>query len=134
MILPFKVNVLRGHGNGMFVSSVYAIDPNTSKMLVYDDLSYLDINEDSRFEGNGWFEWIDPHEYFEYEGRYKAELYEENNKEWNALCDKAEEMIEDINVNEIADHLNEETLFNWCGAWREEAKSRLEAIREYGNR
>ena len=54
--------------------------------------------------------------------------------EWNALCDSVAEMIEDINVSEIADHLNEESLFNWCGAWREEAKRRLEAIREYGNR
>ena len=66
--------------------------------------------------------------------RYGDDCDGDADAEWNALLDSAAEMIEDINVNEIADHLNEESLFNWCGAWREEAKRRLEAIREYGNR
>lgn len=66
--------------------------------------------------------------------RYGDDCDGDGDVEWNALLDSVAEMIEDINVNEIADHLNDESLFNWCGAWREEAKRRLEAIREYGNR
>lgn len=54
--------------------------------------------------------------------------------EFRELIEEMEDMICDVNVNEIADHLNEESLWNWCGAWREEAKRRLEAIEEYGRR
>ena len=45
------------------------------------------------------------------------------------LIQEMDGMIADINVNEIADHLKEESLFNWCGAWRQEARRVLEDIR-----
>ena len=46
------------------------------------------------------------------------------------LIKEMEDMIADVNVNEIADHLKEESLWNWCGAWREEAKRILREMRK----
>lgn len=46
------------------------------------------------------------------------------------LMQELEDMISDVNVNEIADHLNDESLFNWCGAWRQEARSILEEMKK----
>ena len=40
-----------------------------------------------------------------------------------------EGLIKKINVDEIADHLNEESLWNWCGAWRQEANDVLEEMK-----
>ena len=37
-----------------------------------------------------------------------------------------EELIEDVNVTEIADHIDSESLQNWSGAWRYEAKDAVE--------
>jgi hypothetical protein len=42
-----------------------------------------------------------------------------------------EEKIKLINVSEIADHLNEEALFNWCGAWREDALSLTKELKDF---
>lgn len=44
------------------------------------------------------------------------------------LITEMREMICNVNVNEIADHLNDESLFNWCGAWREEARRVVDDI------
>ena len=38
------------------------------------------------------------------------------------LIKEMRDLIKDINVNEIADHLNEESLWNWCGVWRQTAE------------
>lgn len=46
------------------------------------------------------------------------------------LIKEMEDMVADVNVNEIADHLKEESLWNWCGAWREEAKRILKDMRK----
>lgn len=49
------------------------------------------------------------------------------------LFEEMEEMIAEINVGNIADHINEESLFNFCGAWREETTRILNDIkREIG--
>ena len=45
------------------------------------------------------------------------------------LIAELENLIKDINVTEIADHLNEESLWNWCGAWRQEANNVLEEMK-----
>ena len=45
------------------------------------------------------------------------------------LIEKMERMIADVNVNEIADHINDESLWNWCGAWRERADEILNEMR-----
>lgn len=44
------------------------------------------------------------------------------------LIKEMENLISDVNANEIADHLKEESLRNWCGAWREEARRILREI------
>lgn len=46
------------------------------------------------------------------------------------LIAELENLIKDINVTEIADHLNEESLWNWCGAWRQKANNVLEEIKK----
>lgn len=45
------------------------------------------------------------------------------------LIAEMENMIADVNVAEIADHINEESLWNWCGAWREKAAEILNEMR-----
>lgn len=45
------------------------------------------------------------------------------------LITEMEGMIADVNVAEIADHINEESLWNWCGAWREKATEILDEMR-----
>ncbi len=40
-----------------------------------------------------------------------------------------EKLIEDINVNEIAAHVDQESLWNWCGAWRHAAMDALNRIK-----
>lgn len=45
------------------------------------------------------------------------------------LIAEMENMIADVNVAEIADHINEESLWNWCGAWREKAIGILDEMR-----
>lgn len=45
------------------------------------------------------------------------------------LIREMENMIADVNVTEIADHINEESLWNWCGAWRERADEILNEMR-----
>ena len=42
------------------------------------------------------------------------------------LIKEMRDLIKDINVNEIADHLNEESLWNWCGVWRQTAERILD--------
>lgn len=44
------------------------------------------------------------------------------------------EKIAEINVNNIADNIDHGTLWDWCGAWREETKEIIEEIKTYGNR
>ena len=46
-----------------------------------------------------------------------------------ALIEEMNKMVDVINVNEIADHLNEESLFNWCGAWRQDAREILQEMK-----
>lgn len=46
------------------------------------------------------------------------------------LIKEMEDMVADVNVEEIADHLKEESLWNWCGAWRENAKRILADMRK----
>ena len=46
------------------------------------------------------------------------------------LIAEIEGLIKKINVDEIADHLNEESLWNWCGAWREEARRILKEMKD----
>ena len=46
------------------------------------------------------------------------------------LISEMENMIADINVSEIADHLSDESLFNFCGAWREGATRILNDIKK----
>lgn len=43
--------------------------------------------------------------------------------------ERIEKLIQDVNIHEIADHLNEESLWNWCGAWREEAKEAVDDMK-----
>ena len=45
------------------------------------------------------------------------------------LITEMENIIADVNVAEIADHINEESLWNWCGAWREKAAEILNEMR-----
>ena len=58
---------------------------------------------------------------------YCANIVERINME--ELIAEMENMIADVNVAEIADHINEESLWNWCGAWREKATEILNEIR-----
>ena len=51
-------------------------------------------------------------------------------KRMEELIAELENIIKDINVTEIADHLNEESLWNWCGAWRQEANNVLEEMKK----
>lgn len=47
--------------------------------------------------------------------------------------EEMEDVIADINVSNIADYINDDKLFNFCGAWREEAMRILNDIkREVG--
>ena len=85
MIADFRVLVLRGNGLGMYVSKVYAIDAQ-GRFLTYDNFydhpaTHMQDEEEARMNGfdcDGCFEWINPNEYFEYEHRYKAELFYED--------------------------------------------------------
>lgn len=45
------------------------------------------------------------------------------------LIAEIENMIADVNVTEIADHISEESLWNWCGAWRQKATEVVEKIK-----
>lgn len=52
----------------------------------------------------------------------------------NTILDEMEKLTADVNVNEIADHLSDESLFNWCGAWREEMRELINELRRmHGN-
>ena len=46
----------------------------------------------------------------------------------DAIIKELRYLIKEINVNEIADHLNDESLFNWCGAIREELNERIDEL------
>lgn len=50
-------------------------------------------------------------------------------KRMEELIAEIEGLIKKINVDEIADHLNNESLWNWCGAWRQEATEIVEEIK-----
>lgn len=54
----------------------------------------------------------------------------EKSEALTALIEEMDGMIADVNVNEIADHLNEESLWNWCGAWRENARRILKEMKD----
>ena len=42
--------------------------------------------------------------------------------------DELRELIEEVSIDTIADHLNEEMLWNWCGAWRQRAHDALDEV------
>ena len=47
------------------------------------------------------------------------------------LIAEMENIIADVNVEEIAAHINEESLWNWCGAWRERANELMGEIKKH---
>ena len=62
-------------------------------------------------------------EYINIDEAVKAWKFLHNNEkligdQMEELIKEMEETVADVNVNEIADHLKEESLWNWCGAWR----------------
>lgn len=48
-----------------------------------------------------------------------------------SLIRELRRMVRKINVNEIADRLNEEKLWNWCGAMREDFSVIIDDLEEY---
>ena len=44
--------------------------------------------------------------------------------------DELRELIEEVSIDIIADNLNEERLWNWCGAWRQRAHDALDEIEQ----
>ena len=57
-----------------------------------------------------------------------------NEPDLDDLYKELEEKISEVNVNTIADNLNHEILWNWCGAWREETIEIIKEIKAYGCR
>ena len=57
-----------------------------------------------------------------------------NEPDLDDLYKELEEKISEVNVNTIADNLNHELLWNWCGAWREETIEIIKEIKAYGRR
>lgn len=44
------------------------------------------------------------------------------------LLNELDGFVADVNVVEIASHIDEEKLWNWCGAWREAIRSVLKEL------
>ena len=44
------------------------------------------------------------------------------------LLNELDGFVADVNVVEIASHIDEETLWNWCGAWKQDARAILNDI------
>ena len=52
------------------------------------------------------------------------------NQECSALIAEIRDFIQDVNVNEIADHFDDDRLQNWCGAWKEAVTERVDRLEE----